>query len=136
MTRDRCIALRGRVERQWGWAIQAAWNGVVAVGFACQREGAAPPYLDDIIEQAWRASALLLPDLTGIRGTSNVPTFLALGLTGDTFRLREYGAATCPATERPIQRWATMNEPTEEELRSIVRELARSIQYSEVFEPE
>jgi hypothetical protein len=111
------------------------WNGVVAVGFACQRVGAAPPYLDDIIEQAWRAAALLLPDLTGIRDTSNVPTFLALGLTGDTFQLRDSGA-TCPATERPIQRWATMNEPTEEELKSIVRELARSIQYSEVFEPE
>jgi schlafen family protein len=135
MTRDRCFALRGRVERQWGWAIQATWNGVVAVGFACQRDGAAPPYLDDIIEQAWRAAALLLPNLTGIRGTSNVPTFLALRLTGDTFQLRDEGT-TCPETDRPIQRWATMNEPTEVELKSIVRELARSVPYSEVFEPE
>jgi hypothetical protein len=135
MTRDRCIARRGRVDLQWGWGIQATWNGVVAVGFACQRGGAAPPYLDHIIEQAWRAAALLLPDLTGIPDTPNVPTFLALMLTGDTFKLQDCAEATCPATERPIQRWTTMNEPTEEELKSVVRELARSIPYREVFEP-
>jgi hypothetical protein len=136
MTRDRLYRASGESRAAMGWGIQATWNGVVAVGFACQREGAAPPYLDHIIEQAWRDAALLLPDLTGIRDTANVPTFLALGLTGDTFKLQGYAEATCPATERRIQRWTTMNEPTEEELKSVVRELARSIPYREVFEPE
>jgi hypothetical protein len=52
---------------------------------------------------------------------------------GDLFRLRDSGL-TCPPPGRPIERLTTMAEPSEEELASVLRELARSAGV-EVFEP-
>jgi hypothetical protein len=66
-----------------------------------------------------------------------VPTHMALRLMNyyDLFAIAT-GQGTLPVHtgERPVQRWATMAEPSQEELDSVLRELGRSTTL-EVLEP-
>jgi hypothetical protein len=127
MHRDGYVVYRGRADHDlsWGWGLRATWNGVVAVGLACPPR-AGPPFLDLIVEQSWIAAARVLPALTGIDDAAHVPTHLALSLAGPTtFRLKRTGGPS-PLLSRPVQRWTTMTEPSQEELESVERELARS----------
>jgi hypothetical protein len=90
-----------------------------------------------IIAQAWRAAVAPLPALTGIPDRDHVLTHMAIHMS-DGFRLYVEGGGFGPlavtTANRPIQRWTSMSDPTEEELESVNRELARSAGL-EAFEP-
>jgi hypothetical protein len=139
--RDGYVVRRGRVRvNDWAWGIQATWDGTIAVEFATARPGEAdrrPPTVDYIVTKAWRAAAEPLAALTGIPDEAHVPTHLAIHTTSG-FGLHVEGALVQVPVEtggRPVQRWTTMAQPSQEELDSVVRELARSGGF-EAFEPE
>jgi Putative DNA-binding domain len=83
--RDGYVVRRGSNHPEgWEWALQAAWDGTVSVEFAASRTSR-KPLVDVIVSQAWMAAADPLPLLTGLSDRGQVPTHLALGLTGQTF---------------------------------------------------
>jgi hypothetical protein len=137
MGRDGCVVRRGGHNADsWQWAIQARWDGTVVVELAAPTESRSLPYADTIVFQAWRAGARALPTLTGIPDREHVLTHLAVLTTGEFHVHVSTGRALSVHTgNRPIQRWATMAEPTEEERESVRREFARSAGV-EIFEPE
>jgi hypothetical protein len=111
MHRDGYLVLRGtKHPESWEWGLQSTWNGVVIVEFACSREWR-PPFIGEIVTQAWRASAAALPALTGISDVEQVPTHMAFRLVNhyELFRLAtRQGAYFVQTGNRPIQRWTTM----------------------------
>jgi hypothetical protein len=138
MGRDGYLVRRGRFGGDsWQWVIHALWDGSVAVEFAAPSPatGRNPPTIDFITSQAWKAAAKPLPALTGISDREHVLTHLAIHMT-DGFRLYVDlpSALTVTTAGRPLQRWTSMSEPTDEELESVKRELARSGGL-EAFEP-
>jgi hypothetical protein len=63
---------------------------------------------------------------------------MAMGLMNQLEQLRIHtpqGTLPVHTGDRPIQRWTTMAEPSQEELDSVLRELARSAGV-ETFEPD
>ena len=140
MGRDGYVVRRGRYRPgSWQWALQAWWDGSVAVEFASAvvEEGPRPPTVDVVLSQAWRAAAEPLAALTGIPDRGHVLTHLAIRMT-EGFRLFDPQvpyALVVNVADRPIQRWASMDAPSQDQLSSVIRELTRSAGI-EVFEPE
>ena len=94
--------------------------------------------MDEIVAQSWRAAAKALPALTGISDVDRVPTHMALRLINYSEMLRiptRDGSLPVHTGDRPVQRWTTMAAPSQEDLESVKRELARSAAV-EVFEPD
>jgi hypothetical protein len=141
VSRDGYVVARGSQRPgTWLWWLRALWNGAILVEFSTPRRASdrdpRPPPIDWIVTKAWRAAAAPLVALTGIPDVEHAPTHMALATTWGFQFHPPAGSAPVDVgatAGRPIQRWTTMAPPSNEEVESVKRELARSGAF-EVFE--
>jgi hypothetical protein len=138
-SRDRWIARVGDIFdslEPMQWAVWASWDATIAVQYGLPAGGLAARWdVDEIVRMAWAAGARLLPEITGIRHDPSAPVHFALEISEPAGELHLKGHPVTTGARR-LQRWATMQPPSEGEISSIERELLRSVPGSQIYEPE
>jgi hypothetical protein len=126
--RDGWVARRGRPEIAQRWAMQATWDGAVAVECAAPRGGRRPSPVEQVLPSAWTAAAAALRTILAIPDPEHVPAHLAIRFPTQGFHLVAPIEANNVSTgDRPVQRWTTLADPSDDEIESVYRELARSV---------